>query len=414
MQTPRTEFAHALRAIASERNLDADVILETIKEAIVAAYRRDAREGGDDTEEMEFDVNLDPSSGEAKIFSWPIDKPEEKKDVTPPGFGRIAAQTAKQVIHQKIREAEKGAIMEEFEIRVGGLISGMILRFDGPDVRVDLGRAEGVMPADERIPNERLNANQRLTFLLKEIEDSLRGKKITLSRSDPQFVAKLFEREVPEISSGNVEVKAIAREAGIRTKMAVFSNQSGVDPVGSCVGQKGVRVQAVTNELGGERVDIIPWTDNLAELVKASLSPAEGLIVNLDKDQALAKIKAPEDQLSLAIGRDGQNARLAAKLTGVKIKILSLEGEEVSEDDLKEKVVIKPAEKDPEKNDTAQKQEEVVEKESILPADVSSVDEGEDNVVSDPPGTTENDNSQSDKSDTENENKDPEPEDEKE
>ncbi len=336
MQTPRTEFAHALRAIASERNLDADVIMETIKEAIIAAYRRDARELGDDTEEMEFDVELDPSSGEAKIFSWPIDNPEEKKDVTPPGFGRIAAQTAKQVIHQKIREAEKGAIMEEFEIRVGGLISGMILRFDGPDVRVDLGRAEGVMPADERVPNERLNANQRLTFLLKEIEETPRGKKITLSRSDPQFVSKLFEREVPEISSGSVEIKAIAREAGVRTKMAVFSNQSGVDPVGSCVGQKGVRVQAVTNELGGERVDIIPWTDDLAELVKAALSPAEGLTVNLDKEEKIAKIRAPEDQLSLAIGRDGQNARLAAKLTGVKIKILSLEGEEVSKDNADE------------------------------------------------------------------------------
>lgn len=332
MQTPRTEFAQALRAIASERNLDADIIMETIKDAIVAAYRRDARERGEDTEEMEFEVEMDSVSGEAKIFAWPAEEPDKKEDVTPPGFGRIAAQTAKQVIHQKIREAEKGAIMEEFEDRVGGLISGMILRFDGPDVRVDLGRAEGIMPADERVPNERLNANQRLTFLLKEIEDTARGKKILLSRADPQFVAKLFEREVPEISSGSVEVKAIARESGVRTKMAVDSNQSGVDPVGSCVGQKGVRVQAVTNELGGERVDIIPWTEDLADLVKAALSPAEGLTVNLDKDEDLARVRSPEDQLSLAIGKDGQNARLAAKLTGVKIKILSLEGEEISGD----------------------------------------------------------------------------------
>jgi N utilization substance protein A len=328
MPAPRTEFAQALRAIASERGLDAEVILETIKQAIIAAYRRDAKERGEDTEEMEFEVELDPRTGEAKIFAYPPEKPEEKKDVTPPGFGRIAAQTAKQVIHQKIREAEKGAIMDEYEGRVGSLISGMILRFDGSDVRVDLGRAEGIMPAKERVPDERLNPNQRLSFLLKDIQDGPRGKQLVLSRADPLFVQKLFEREVPEMSSGSVEVKAIAREAGVRTKMAVFSNQSGVDPVGSCVGQKGVRVQAVTNELGGERVDIIPWSDNTADLVKASLSPAENLSVTLDEKDMVAKVKAPEDQLSLAIGRDGQNARLAAKLTGWKIEIKELAGGE--------------------------------------------------------------------------------------
>lgn len=321
---PRTEFAQALRAIASERGLDASVILDTIKQAIVAAYRRDAKERGEETEELEFDVVLNPTNGEAKIFTWPEGKEKKKKDVTPPGFGRIAAQTAKQVIHQKIREAEKDAIMDEYSGRAGSLISGMILRFDGPDVRVDLGRTEGLMPVDERSPNERLNPNQRMTFLLKAITETPKGKLIILSRADPELVKKLFTREVPEMSSGSVEVKAISREPGVRTKIAVFSNQSGVDPVGSCVGQKGVRVQAVTNELGGERVDIIPWSDNVGDLIKASLSPAEGLSVTFNDKLKIATVMAPEDQLSMAIGRDGQNARLAAKLTGWKIEVVGI------------------------------------------------------------------------------------------
>jgi N utilization substance protein A len=340
MQTPRTEFAQALRAIATERGLDPDVIIDAVKQAIIAAYKRDAKDKGEDVDLMGFDVEINPGNGEARVFSWPIPapkeeeegivatpppaKPEDRKDVTPPGFGRIAAQIAKQVIHQKIREAEKGVIMDEFSLRVGGLISGMILRFDGPDVRVDLGRTEGIMPADERVPNEKLNSNQRLTFLLKDIIETPRGKQIILSRADSAFVEKLFEREVPEIGSGSVEIKATSREAGVRTKIAVSSKQSGVDPVGSCVGQKGVRVQAVTNELGGERVDIVPYNEDVGEFIKAALLPAEGLSVTLKKKESLAIVEAPEEQLSLAIGRDGQNARLAAKLTGWKIEIESL------------------------------------------------------------------------------------------
>ncbi|OGM83266.1 transcription termination factor NusA, partial [Candidatus Woesebacteria bacterium RIFOXYB1_FULL_47_31] len=316
-----TEFAQALKAIATERGLDPAVILDTIKQAIIAAYRRDARERGDETEEYDFDVEINPTNGEAKVFSWPLEKPEERKDVTPPGFGRIAAQTAKQVIHQKIREAEKGAIMDEFSGRVGTMISGMILRFDGPNVRVDMGRTEALMPAEERIPNERLSLNQRLTFLLKDIVEGLKGKEIILSRADPALVEKLFAREVPEVSSGSVLIKAIAREPGVRTKIAVASIQSGVDPVGSCVGQKGVRVQAVTNELGGERVDIVLWSEEPAELLKAALSPAENISVALDEEKKLAKVTAPEDQISLAIGKEGQNVRLAAKLTGLRIEV---------------------------------------------------------------------------------------------
>lgn len=326
VQTPRTEFAQALKAIAAERGLDADVILETIKQAIIAAYKRDVKERENEEEELEFDVELNPVSGKARIFAWPEGKLGEKKDVTPLGFGRIAAQTAKQVIHQRIREAEKDSIMDEFSGRVGTLISGMILRFDGPDVRIDLGRSEGVMPASERAPNERLSANQRLTFLMKDIIETPKGKQIILSRADPEFVGKLFAREVPEVSSGSVEIRAIAREAGTRTKIAVFSTQSGVDPVGSCVGQKGIRVQAATNELGGERIDIVPWSDKPEELIEAALSPAEGLNVTLNKKEKTALVEAPEDQLSLAIGKDGQNVRLASKLTGWRIEIESKKG----------------------------------------------------------------------------------------
>jgi transcription termination/antitermination protein NusA len=377
MQTPRTEFAQALKAIAQERGLDPSVILETIKEAIVAAYKRDAREQGEDVEEQVFTVQIDPKDGGAKVF-------QDKKDVTPPGFGRIAAQTAKQVIHQKIREAEKGAIMDEFSGRVGTLISGMVLRFDGPDVKIDIGRTEAIMPASERIPNERLSLNQRLSFLLKEIKEGLRGKDIILSRADPLFVEKLFAREVPEIASGNVTVKQIAREAGVRTKIAVVSSQQGVDPVGSCVGQKGVRVQAVTNELGGERVDLISYSEDLAELVKASLSPADGLTVKVSKKDKLAKVMAPDDQLSLAIGKDGQNVRLAAKLTGLRIEVegtgenlnpeipevkkevVEEKKEEVAPETLKEepKVEIKEEVKEVEKKEESPKVEEAPKEDS--------------------------------------------------
>jgi len=334
MQTPRTEFAQAIKAIAMERGLDPEVILDTIKQAIVAAYKKDAKDRGEDPELLDYDVILNSTNGEAKILAWDHIEPDEegkvdtskaeKKDVTPPGFGRIAAQTAKQVIHQKIREAEKGAIMGEYTERVGALVSGMILRFEGSDVRVDLGKTEGIMPSVERVPNERLNLNQRMSFLLKDIVETPRGQQIVLSRADTQFVKKLFEREVPEISSGSVIVNGIAREPGVRTKIAVSSGQTGVDPVGSCVGQKGVRVQSVTNELGGERVDIVMFNEDPAEYIKGALSPAEGMVVTLNKKEKTAVVKAPSEQLSLAIGREGQNARLASKLTDWKIDIEEL------------------------------------------------------------------------------------------
>lgn len=313
---PRTEFNQALKAIAQERGLDVNVIIEAIQQAIIAAFRRDQKEAGIEyPEEAVFDAKIDSLDGGARVLV-------DGKDVTPPGFGRIAAQTAKQVIHQKIREAERGVIMDEFTGKVGSLVSGIVLRFDGPNVRVDMGRTEGFMPAEERVPSERLALGQRLTFLLKDIRETIKGKEIILSRSDSQFVVKLFAREVPEIGAGSVEIKLISREAGVRTKIAVHTSQSGVDPVGSCVGQKGVRVQAVTNELGGERVDVIPYNDDPAELIKLALAPAENLTVKVSKKTLEATVTAPEEQLSMAIGKDGQNVRLASKLTGYKIEIL--------------------------------------------------------------------------------------------
>lgn len=328
----RTEFSSALNAIATERGLDPAIVLDTIKQAIVAAYRRDARERGEEVSEKIIEAEVDSQTGEARILTWEEGSEDKKEDVTPPGFGRIAAQTAKQVILQKIREAEKDAIMIQYEGRVGSLVSGIVLRFDGPNVRVDIGRTEGIMPPIERGPNERLNVNQRLTFLLKELRETERGREIILSRADPEIVKKLFAREVPEIASGAVEIKAIAREAGGRTKVAVASTQSGVDPVGSCVGQKGVRVQAVINELSGEKVDIIPWSEEPEKLISAALSPATSVSVELNEKAKEAIVKVPEDQLSLAIGKEGQNVRLASHLSGWRIEIMRLEGEKKTEE----------------------------------------------------------------------------------
>src|SRR5258708_29878819 len=328
-QTARTEFAQALKAVSTQTGLAASVIIDKVKEAVLAAYKRDAREEGIEVDAFDYEVEIHPVNGEMRVFAWPLEKIEEKKDVTPAGFGRIAAQTAKQVIHQKIREAERGAIIEEFESRVGNLVSGMVLRFDGGNVQVEIGKTEGIMAYEKRIPNERLALNQRVTFLFEEIRQTPRGEEIILSRNSPEFVKKLFEREVPEIASGSVTVKGIVREAGIRTKIAVASNQPGVDPVGSCVGQKGVRVQAVTNELGGERVDLIAWSDDDKEFVKASLSPVEVLSISLSKKEKKAKVTVAQDQLSIAIGREGQNVRLASKLTGYEIDIAG-DGSEVT------------------------------------------------------------------------------------
>lgn len=317
----RTEFASALNQVCLERGIEPEVVLETIKAAILAAYRKDFGL----KEELEHEVDLDSNTGEARIYVWEKGKKKEKKDITPPGFGRIAAQTAKQVILQKIREAEKQAILTEYSARIGTLVNGMILRFDGPNVIVDIGKTEGVMPPQEQARNERYQLNQRLTFYIEGIRDSLRGQEVVVSRAHQGLVKGLFRREVPEVASGAVEIKVIAREAGSRSKVAVSSNQVGVDPVGSCVGQKGVRVQAVINELNGEKIDIIAYSDDPAKFITAALSPAEGVKVEVNEKEKTTVVAAPDDQLSLAIGKGGQNVRLAAKLTGFKIDIKGAE-----------------------------------------------------------------------------------------
>lgn len=319
----RSEFALALNQVATERGIEPSVVVDTIKAAILAAYRKDY--GAEELELLTVDLNAD--TGEAKIL-------KEGKDVTPPGFGRIAAQTAKQVILQRIREAEKQAVLADFQTKVGSNVPGMVLRFDGPNVIVDIGRTQAVMPPQEQNQGERYHLNQRLTFYIEGIRETMRGNEIIVSRSHKGLVEGLFRREVPEVASGAVELRVIAREAGGRTKVAVYSNQSGVDPVGSCVGQKGVRVQAVINELGiNEKVDIIQWSEDAKQLITAALAPAKDLEVQLDEKKKAAVVLVPEDQLSLAIGRDGQNVRLAAKLTGWKIDI---KGKGVQQDEDKD------------------------------------------------------------------------------
>jgi len=315
---PKTEFAAAINQISAERGISPEVVLQTISEAMLAAFKRDF--GFQEGFEYEAVVNAD--TGETHIFSWEKDRKEEtKKEITPPGFGRIAAQVAKQVLLQKIREAEKSAILDEYAKRLGTWVNGLILRFEGQSVIVDIGKSEATMPPSEQVKGEKYAPNQRLVFLIKEIKETPKGRQIIVSRADPQLVAALFRREVPEVGSGAVQIKNIAREAGSRTKIAVFSTQSGVDPVGSCVGQKGVRVQRVIDELGGEKIDIVQYFDDPEKFIAAALSPAEGLKVEVDKKNKKAVVFVSEDQLSLAIGKGGQNIRLAAELTGFEIEI---------------------------------------------------------------------------------------------
>lgn len=326
----RTEFASALNQVCSERGLDPQVVIDTIKSAILAAYRKDfpiaePEEG----EEPEFvlSAEVDANTGATKIFETHKGKTTE---VTPPGFGRIAAQTAKQVILQKVREAEKDAIISDYTEKVGTMITAMVLRFDGKNVIFDIGRGQGFMPPEEQIRGEFYKINQRMAVYVEDIRETMRGKTIIVSRSTPKLVIELFRREVPEVNSNAVEIKAIAREAGIRTKIAVASSQSGVDPVGSCVGQKGVRVQEVINELNNEKIDIIQYDEDIAKFIAAALAPAENLSIEINEKKLTAIVSVPEDQLSLAIGRGGQNVRLAAKLTGYKIDIKGSEGTKLS------------------------------------------------------------------------------------
>ncbi len=317
-----TEFSSALNQVATERGIPVENIIESIKEALVTAYKKDRKENGEDIDDSEGIVaKLNSESGEVNII-------KDLVDVTPAGFGRIAAQTAKQVILQKIRETEKEQIIKEFKSKIGEIVSGHIFRMEGGLIILDLGKshAQGIMPPQEQVQTESYRINQRLKVLVKDVRMGPKGTEIIVSRSDADFVIKLFEQEVPEIASGVVTVSAIAREAGSRTKMAVHSKDDKVDPVGSCVGQKGVRVQSIIAELFGEKIDIVPFSNTVEKFIASSLSPAKVTEVEIFEEDKRAVVSVPEDQQSLAIGKEGQNARLANKLTKWKIDIKSAEG----------------------------------------------------------------------------------------
>jgi len=282
-------------------------------------------------------IKRDAKVGDEIVF------PLEMKD----DYGRIAAQTAKQVIIQKIREAEKVSVVAEYGARQGEIVSGTVQRMERGNIYVDLGRATGILPYEAQIPGERYRQGERIRGLLYQVEESPRGIYLRLSRAHPQFLAKLFEMEAPEASHGTVVFKAIAREAGSRSKVVVASTDPHVDPVGSLVGQRGVRVSTVTSELGGEKIDIIEWNEDPKAFIEEALSPARVLSVELDETEHKATIKVAEDQQSLAIGRGGQNVRLAAKLTGWRIDIQSTKGETIAEatkDEIKEEAPVAAAE----------------------------------------------------------------------
>ena len=254
-------------------------------------------------------------------------------------YGRIAAQTAKQVIIQRIREAERTSIIDEYGTKEGEIVSGIVQKIERGNVYVDFNRATGILPAEEQIPGEFFQRGQRVRAYLYSVEDTARGINLRLSRTHPKFIEKLFAIEAPEVESGTVEIKSIAREAGARSKIAVFSNDEHIDPVGSCVGQKGTRVNTITQELMGEKIDIIPWSEDPKQFVSNSLSPAKVLSIEIDEKEHKAVIEVADDQLSLAIGKGGQNVRLAAKLTGWRIDIKG-DGKEVASTD-GEKVEVK-------------------------------------------------------------------------
>ena len=324
---PKTEFAAAVAQIAGERNIEVQPILDSIELGLISAYKRDQKEKGVDVpEDQEFLVELSPDTGSFRVLK--IGKKNKKTDVTPPGFGRIAAQTAKQVIDQKIKEAEKDSIIADYRQKIGTLISGTVLKADPYKLTVVIGRTEGLCPKMEQVKGEDLNVGDKRTFLLKEITQDETGQRdIILSRTAAKFISQLFAREVPEVGNESVIIEKIARSAGKRTKIAVSSKQPGIDPVGSCIGQKGSRIQSVLSQLPSEeKVDVIPFSDNINQFIIQALSPAENIkIVSIEKDSAVVSL--PEDQLALAIGSGGENVRLAGQLLGLEIKIISQQKE---------------------------------------------------------------------------------------
>lgn len=317
---PKTEFAVAVAQIAGERNIDVQSILDSIELGLISAYKRDQKEHGFEVpEEQEFTVELLPETGSFSVFKIDGDK---KTNVTPPGFGRIAAQTAKQVIDQKIHEAEKDAVITEYRKKVGTLIVGTVLKSDPYKMIVGVGKTEGICPKEEQIRGENITLGTRKLFLLKAIITNDMGKEdILLSRRDSNFIEELFAREVPEVANGSVKIERIARTPGVRTKIAVSSSQTGIDPVGSCIGQKGTRIQSILSELPlDEKVDVIPFSRNINQFIAQALSPAQNVIVT-SVENGMALVTVPESQLALAIGGGGENVHLAGQLVGLEIKI---------------------------------------------------------------------------------------------
>lgn len=341
----KTEFIRAINQVCGERKLPADVVLGAVEQALVSAYKRDFGPV------QHLIAKIDPSSGELSMFTGKevVEKVENHKDeldlaearkikpdsnlgdilfveTTPPDFGRIAAQTAKQVILQRIREAEREAVYETYVGQEGEIVSGTVQNIDAKGITIRLDRAEALLPRSQQVPSERYRIKQKLRVLITEVNKTNRGPDITVSRSHPDLVRRLLEVEVPEIYNGLVEIKGIAREAGSRAKVAVAALQEGIDPVGACVGMRGVRIQSIVSELDGEKIDVIEWSPDPKEFVSKSLSPARPLGVELSQDREMgrtATVIVLDKQLSLAIGREGQNARLAAKLTGWRIDIIN-------------------------------------------------------------------------------------------
>lgn len=346
------QLAQAIRVIAEEKNLPEETVKEVVEQALAAAYRRDY---GDREQEVRVTMNLNSGEVDAYVSKEVVESVSDenfeislkdalklKKDAQVgdtveihkevENFGRVAAQTAKQVVLQRLREAERDIIMEEYEDKIGTVINGIVSRVEGNIVRVDLGKAQGIMPRSEQIQGERYYPGQRVRVYLKDVERGFRGPQLVVSRGNTQFVEWLFRAEVPEMESGAVEIRGISREAGVRSKIAVHSTVQGVDPVGTFVGGHGTRVNAVMSEIGEqEKIDIVVWSEDINEYIKAALSPTKVSRVEFEGDAKKARVFVPEDQLSVAIGKGGQNVRLASKLTGYEIDIVADRQSEVAE-----------------------------------------------------------------------------------
>ena len=336
------EFLQTLKELAYEKGIDEELLFETIEAALISAYRRNFGAA------QNVRISLSRETGAFHVFAIKTVVDEVESDVTeislararainpdytvgdvveiemtPANFGRIAAQTAKQVVMQRLREAERGIVYEEYMNRSSEIVTGIVQRIEGHNVFVDIGRAEAVLMATEQLPTEEYNYGDTLRAYIIEVKRTSRGPQIMLSRTHPGLLKKLFELQVPEIQEGVVEIRSIAREAGSRSKVAVWSSEERVDPIGACVGPHYMRVQAVVDELAGEKIDIVKWSDDPATYIANSLNPAKVISVAVNEAEKISRVVVPDYQLSLAIGKEGQNARLAAKLTGWKIDIKS-------------------------------------------------------------------------------------------